>query len=112
MMENIKPVSPEINSDEMAENTRHVVGVMKAMSHEVRLTLLWHLTRGEKTVSELAQLQGLEQSTVSQQLARLRLEGLVKGRRQGRAIYYHLDDQRAQNLIEIICSMYCASKVT
>lgn len=110
-MENINPVSPEIHSEEMTENTRHVVSVMKAMSHEVRLMLLWHLTKGEKTVSELAELQGLEQSTVSQQLARLRLEGLVKGRRQGRAIFYHLDDQKAQNLIEIICSMYCASKV-
>ena len=110
-MESITPVSPEIQPDEMAENTRYVVSVMKAMSHEVRLMLLWHLTKGEKTVSELASLQGLEQSSVSQQLARLRLEGLVKGRRQGRAIYYHLDDQRAQNLIEIICSMYCASKV-
>ena len=110
-MENINPVSPEIQSEEMTENTRHVVSAMKAMSHEVRLMLLWHLTKGEKTVSELADLQGLEQSTVSQQLARLRLEGLVKGRREGRAIFYHLDDQKAQNLIEIICSMYCVSKV-
>jgi DNA-binding transcriptional ArsR family regulator len=73
--------------------------------------LLWNLSKGEKTVTELADLLHLEQSTISQQLARLRLEGIVKGRRQGRTIHYHIEDMRAKNLIEIICSIYCASKV-
>ena len=95
----------------MAENVEHVVNAMKAMSHEVRLLLLWQLTKSERTVTELAEMLDLEQSAISQQLARLRLEGIVKGRRQGRTIHYHIEDQRVRNLIEIICSIYCASKV-
>ncbi len=111
MMEIDKPVSGEVYTRDMAENTQLVIKAMKAMAHEVRLMLLWNLCKGEKSVSQLADLLGLEQSTISQQLARLRLEGLVKGRRQGRTIHYHIEDMRARNLIEIICSIYCASKV-
>ncbi len=111
MMEIEKPVSGEIYTREMAENSQLVIKAMKAMGHEVRLMLLWNLCKGDKTVSQLADLLGLEQSTISQQLARLRLEGIVKGRRQGRTIHYHVEDMRVRNLIEIICSIYCASKV-
>ncbi len=110
-MENINPVSHEPDSDEMEENAQQVIRAMKAMSHEVRLKLLWQLSKGEKSVSELAEILNLEQSTISQQLARLRLEGIVEGRRDGRTIHYHIDDARVQNLIEIICSIYCTSEV-
>jgi DNA-binding transcriptional ArsR family regulator len=111
MMENISAIPHQPHSDDMEKNTIQVIKAMKAMSHEVRLMLLWNLSKGEKTVTELADLLHLEQSTISQQLARLRLEGIVKGRRQGRTIHYHIEDMRAKNLIEIICSIYCASKV-
>ncbi len=111
MMENINPVSHEPQNGQMEENAQEVIRAMKAMSHEVRLMLLWQLSRGEKTVTELADLLELEQSTVSQQLARLRLEGIVEGRREGRTIHYRIDDARVQNLIEIICSIYCTSGI-
>ncbi len=111
MMENINAEPQELHSRDMAKNARNVVKAMKAISHEVRLMLLWHLSKGGKTVSELANLLELEQSAISQQLARLRLEGIVEGSRQGRTILYRIKDQQAQNLIEIICSIYCASTV-
>ena len=108
MAEIISAIAHDVHVEDMQASTPQVIRAMKAMSHEVRLMLLWKLSRGEKTVTELADLLDLEQSTVSQQLARLRLEGIVKGRRQGRTIHYHIEDERAKNLIGIICSIYCA----
>lgn len=65
---------------------------LKALAHEGRLMILCHLAEGEKSVSELEGLIGLRQAAVSQQLARLRLEGLLSTRRKGKAIIYALRD--------------------
>jgi len=54
------------------------------MAHPNRLMILCILCEGERSVSELEQLLALRQPTVSQQLARLREDGLVKTRRQGK----------------------------
>ena len=52
---------------------------------------------------------GLTQAAVSQQLARLRLEGLVSHRREGKAIYYSLSDDRARRMIALVYDMFCKS---
>ncbi len=44
---------------------------------------------------------------MSQQLARLRLEGLVRYRRDGKAIYYTLADPRAKRMIELVYDLFC-----
>lgn len=62
--------------------------LLKAMSHEGRLLMLCLLAEGETTVSEIEAKLGMPQAAVSQQLARLRLDGLVAARRDGRNIYY------------------------
>ena len=69
--------------------------LFKALGHEGRLHILCLLAKGEKTVTELEAYLGQRQAAVSQQLARLRLEGLVSTRRQGKAIHYALADQKA-----------------
>lgn len=81
---------------------------LKALSHEGRLMILCHLTSGEKSVTELETLLGSRQAAVSQQLARLRLEGLVACRRDGKAIYYSLSDPRAMRMMGLIHEMFCA----
>ncbi len=80
---------------------------MKALAHEGRLMILCHLVSGEKSVTELEQLLSSRQAAVSQQLARLRLEGLVNSRRDGKAIYYSLGDPKAAQMIELLYSMFC-----
>jgi DNA-binding transcriptional ArsR family regulator len=80
---------------------------LKAMSHEGRLMILCYLSSGEKSVTELEQLLSSRQAAVSQQLARLRLEGLVSARRDGKAIYYSLSEPRAQRLISLLYEMFC-----
>ena len=93
--------------DEMMDNARRATNFLKALSHEGRLLILCHLASGEKSVTELEDLLSARQAAVSQQLARLRLEGLVNFRRDGKAIYYSLGDERAVRLLELVYDMFC-----
>ncbi len=81
---------------------------LKALAHEGRLMILCHLASGEKSVSDLEDLLHSRQAAVSQQLARLRLEGLVTYRRDGKTIYYSLGDSKSRKVIEMMYEMFCA----
>ena len=72
---------------------------LKALAHESRLMMLCILAEGEKSVSELEETLSLRQPTVSQQLARLRADGLVATRRDGKTIYYSLASEEARVVI-------------
>ena len=85
-----------------------VAKVLKALAHEARLMILCDLLRGEKSVGELEALLSRRQSTVSQQLARLRLEGLVSARRDGKTIYYSIASDRARSIIGALYASFCA----
>jgi len=95
---------------EVVKNAQDAADFLKILSHEGRLMILCHLVDGEKSVAELEKLLAVRQPTVSQMLARLRLEGVVETRRDGKAIYYSLADDRARQLIEIIYDMFCGSE--
>jgi ArsR family transcriptional regulator len=69
--------------------------------------ILCHLAGGERSVTELEQLLSQRQAAVSQQLARLRLEGLVETRREGKTIYYRLADTRTREMLDILYDMFC-----
>jgi ArsR family transcriptional regulator len=81
---------------------------LKALAHEGRLLILCHLSAGERTVSELEDLLGQRQAAVSQQLARLRAEGLVTCRRDGKARLYAIADPRASELVGTMYRLFCA----
>lgn len=93
--------------DKMVDNAMRASAFLKAISHEGRLMILCHLASGEKTVTELEDLLSARQAAVSQQLSRLRVEGMVKPRREGKTIYYSLTDQRARQIIEVVYDMFC-----
>lgn len=93
--------------DKMADNAMEAANFLKAISHEGRLMILCHLASGEKSVTELETLISARQAAVSQQLSRLRLEGLVVPRRDGKAIYYRLADDRAKQIIEVVYDLFC-----
>lgn len=82
---------------------------LKALSHEGRLMILCHLNSGEKSVTELEQLLALRQAAVSQQLARLRSDGLVSTRREGKAIFYAIHDPKVRQTIALVYEMFCKS---
>ena len=69
--------------------------------------ILCHLVSGEKSVTELEELISARQAAVSQQLSRLRLEGLVTPRREGKTIYYRLADDKPKQVLEVIYDLFC-----
>ena len=93
--------------DKMMRNAREAADFLKALSHEGRLMILCHLTTGEKSVTELEELLSARQAAVSQQLSRLRLEGLVRPRRDGKTIYYSLTDDRPRQMMELVYDLFC-----
>ena len=93
--------------ERMMRNAQNAANFLKAISHEGRLMILCHLATGEKSVTELEDLLSARQAAVSQQLSRLRLEGLVKPRRDGKAIYYSLTDDRPKQIMEVVYDLFC-----
>lgn len=97
----------EQSLNEMAECAKEAGEFLKALGHEVRLLILCHLMNGEKSVSELEKLLSMRQPAVSQQLMRLRLEGYVDTRREGKAIYYSIKDERVMKMVEFLYEIFC-----
>ena len=93
--------------DAMMDNATLATNFLKAIGHEGRLMILCHLVTGEKSVTELEELLSARQAAVSQQLGRLRLEGLVKPRREGKTIYYSLTDDRCKRIISVVYDLFC-----
>ena len=90
----------------LSNHAEEAAALLKALSHEGRLMILCHLAQGEKSVSEIEALIGQRQAAVSQQLARLRLEGLVSTRRDGKAIYYTIRDARVFALLNCLPPLF------
>lgn len=99
-------MGPE-KTERMMSNAREAANFLKAISHEGRLMILCHLATGEKSVTELEELLSARQAAVSQQLSRLRQEGLVTPRRAGKAIYYSLKDDRPRQIMEVVYALFC-----
>jgi DNA-binding transcriptional ArsR family regulator len=93
--------------DQLMQQARKASEFLKALSHESRLLVLCLLAEKERTVSDLETLLALRQPTVSQQLARLRLDGLVAARRDGKAIYYSLADENVRQVISMLHRIFC-----
>ena len=96
--------------DELANKATNASAFLKAISHEGRLMILCHLVSGEKSVTELEDLISARQAAVSQQLSRLRLEGLVIPRRDGKTIYYRLADDKPKRVLEVVYDLFCNPK--
>ncbi len=93
--------------DTFAENAADAAAFLKALSHEGRLLILCSLSLRELSVTELEKILGSRQAAVSQQLARLRLEGLVSTRRDGKAVYYSISDPKVGRMIAVMRDLFC-----
>lgn len=100
--------SLEYNMDvtEIEANVEQAVALLKALSNEKRLIIVCALYKGEKSVGELETLVGLSQSALSQHLARLRRDNLVKTRREAQTIYYSMQDDATKLLLKSLCEIY------
>ncbi|MEX0694928.1 MAG: metalloregulator ArsR/SmtB family transcription factor [Rhodospirillales bacterium] len=92
---------PRTNPPEFKPQDR-ASAVLKAMGNSHRLKILCHLSRSEASVSELEGVVKLSQSALSQHLAKLRQEGLVKTRRHAQTVYYSLNGTVAQQILKAL----------
>ena len=75
--------------------------LFKVFGDSTRLRIMYTLFDGENSVGEIADALNMEQSTISHQLSVLRTNKLVKIRRDGKQIYYSLDDDHVKKIIEM-----------
>lgn len=106
--------APAFSGDDAAYEIDLLIGkarkasdFLKALSHPNRLLLLCLLAERERSVSELERILALRQPSVSQQLARLRADGLVSTRRDGKSILYSLANDDVRRVITVLYSIYC-----
>lgn len=76
-----------------------VAGLFALLADPTRLRLLAALSSGELCVCDLAAATGINRTTVSHQLRTLREGRLVRSRREGRVVYYALDDDHVRDLL-------------
>lgn len=94
----------------MRSNAQQAAQLMKALANESRLMILCSLDGKELSVTELNQNVGLSQSSLSQHLALLRRDGLVKTRRDSQTIYYSLSGDRASKIIATLHELFCSAQ--
>ncbi len=80
--------------------------LLKAIGNERRLMVLCHLADGEKSVGALEHLVGLSQSALSQHLARLRRDHIVRTRRSAQTIYYSLATDAPLGLLQSLHELF------
>lgn len=80
--------------------------LLKALANQKRLQILYLLMDGEKNVGELERQVDLSQSALSQHLARLRTDDIVRTRRDAQTIYYSLTCEKAKALINATHVLY------
>lgn len=81
------------------DDVRRAAESLRLLADPTRIKILWALLQGETNVACLAELVGSAPAAVSQHLAKLRLAGLVEGRREGTFVYYSAAGERVRRLL-------------
>lgn len=94
--------------EQLAEQSGKAAGLLRALANEQRLLILCHLAAsGELSVSALGERMRLSQSALSQHLAKLRDEGILSFRREAQTLFYHITDEKAEQLLGLLHKLYC-----
>ena len=78
--------------------------VFQALSHPLRLSICFELSTGEQSVSQLCNSLHQPQHSISQHLALLRKQCVVKARKQSRQVFYQISDPQVQKVLDCIKS--------
>lgn len=97
----------EIDLQAMQDAAEEACGLLKNLANRDRLLLLCQMTQGEYCVSELQEVLGIQQPTLSQQLGVLREQGLVDTRREGKQIYYNIASEEALAVMQVLYALFC-----
>jgi DNA-binding transcriptional ArsR family regulator len=93
--------------EELEARASTVTRFLKAMANPSRLLVLCQLADGEKSVGQLERAVGLSQSALSQHLAVLRREQVVKARRAGQNVFYLLASTEAAAVMNTLYEVFC-----
>lgn len=91
----------------MERNAAKAEAMLKLLANAKRLMILCHLVKGEKSVGHLSDLVGLSQSALSQHLARMRDQGLIKAHKQGKMVYYYIANPEVEAILSTLYLLYC-----
>lgn len=108
--ETVSSVEDFENLGELHDMASHAVELLKAMANEWRLMILCQLAESEKTVSELQEILGLSQSALSQHLAVLRREKIVKARKHAQSVTYSLAGDEAPKVMNTLHEVFCGTQ--
>ena len=96
--------------EQLAPRAVEAESFLKAMASRHRLMILCELHEGELSVTQLQEALGLSQSSLSQHLARLRADGLVKTRRVSQTIFYRIDNPKVSRMMQALYESFCAGE--
>jgi DNA-binding transcriptional ArsR family regulator len=97
-----------INLRQMEASADSASEFLKALANRHRLMLVCQLIGGERPVGELAEALRIRDSTVSQHLAVLRKDGIVRTRREGQTIYYSIGSPVAGSVVGALYKHFCS----
>lgn len=97
----------KLSIKKIKKSCEDVSGILKSMANPHRLVILGYLVQGEKTVSELVEDCGISQSRISQFLIRMKEDGLLESRKEGKYQYYSIADERLIDLILVLQKNFC-----
>lgn len=104
---NLNMNQPDTALYNMQQNTAKAAALLKLIAHPHRLMILCLLLESEKNVTELAEALGINQTAVSNHLAKLRSEGAVEYTRYHRVLQYRLTSEKIEALIGTLREIYC-----
>lgn len=95
------------NLEVMERNSAKAEAMLKLLANAKRLMILCHIIKEAKSVSQLAGLVNLSQSALSQHLAKMREQGLVKSDKQGQTVYYRIASLEVEAILSTLYLIYC-----
>lgn len=97
-----------MNLQEMRKNSAKAAKLLKAIANERRLLILCYLLEGEMSVGEMNERLELSQSALSQHLALLRRNQLVKTRKEAQTVFYRIESDEVKAVMKVLHDLYCA----
>jgi ArsR family transcriptional regulator len=94
----VERVAQDLPSSEEIES---VSSFFKLFSDPSRLGIIWALSEAEMCVCDICATLGMKQSAVSHQLNKLKLLRVAKSRREGKVVYYSLDDSHVKTILSM-----------
>lgn len=97
-----------MNVKDMIPASGKAAELLRSLSHPQRLLVLCALGTEEKSVAQLREELDIEQVPMSQQLMRLRADGLVESRREGTTVFYRIVRPEVLTMVQALHQAFCA----